>query len=272
MSLSFKREFGRRDLFMLTLDALRYDVASEALASGRMPNLAALVPAGFERRHTPATFTFAAHQAFFAGFLPTPIGPGPHRRDFAMRYAGARSVDRDTLILDAPDLVSASRAAGYRAICIGGTQFFNPAAPLGAVLPERFDEAHWSRDMGVTSRKASALQFTLAAERLAAFPRAQRIFLFINAAATHPPTRIFVRGARQESAATQLAALVELDRHLPPFVAALRARGGAIGIVCSDHGTCFGEDGLEGHRLAHENVWTVPYAEVDLPPATSAAS
>jgi hypothetical protein len=58
--------------------------------------------------------------------------------------------------------------------------------------------------------------------------------------------------------------LANVDRHLPLLLDALRARGGAVGIVCSDHGTCFGEDGLVGHRVAHESVWSVPYAEVEL--------
>jgi hypothetical protein len=37
-------------------------------------------------------------------------------------------------------------------------------------------------------------------------------------------------------------------------------------IACSDHGTAYGEDGHHGHRLAHEVVWTVPYAEFTLRP------
>lgn len=270
MTATFKEAFGHRDLFLITLDALRYDVAAEAFAAGRLPQLAALSPSGFERRQTPATFTYAAHQAFFAGFLPSPLSsPSPdsdHERPFAMHFAGSRTVGKSTLVLDAPCLVTACRAAGYHTICIGGTGFFNPAAPLGAVLPARFDEAHWSREMGVSSRTASARQFGLAAERLAALAPERRAFLFVNAAATHPPTRIFVRGAREESAATQLAALVDLDRHLGVVVNALRRRGGAVGIVCSDHGTCFGEDGRHGHRFAHESVWTVPYAEVAIAP------
>jgi hypothetical protein len=182
-----------------------------------------------------------------------------------MRFAGSRSIGPDTLVLDAPCLISGARRAGYRTICIGGTQFFDPRAPLGATLPRLFDEAHWSREMGVTSRSASARQLTLAAQRLAAFPASERVLLFLNAAATHPPTRLFVRGARAESPATQLAALADLDRHLPVLIDALRARGGAVGIVCSDHGTCFGEDGYTGHRVAHDQVWTVPYAEIELP-------
>ncbi len=267
VAVSFKEAFGRRDFLLLTLDALRYDVACEALASGRAPNLAALVPHGFEERHTPATFTYAAHQAFFAGFFPTPLRPGHHARPIAMRFGGSRSVGPNTLVLDARCLIDGYRQAGYHTICIGGTNFFNPAEPLGAALPALFDEAHWSRDMGVSSPRASSRQFRLAAERLAAIPLTQRVLVFINAAATHPPTRIFAKGASVESPATQLAALLELDRHLPPLVDAVRARGGAVGIVCSDHGTCFGEDGYVGHRVAHEKVWTVPYAEIDIRPA-----
>ena len=37
-------------------------------------------------------------------------------------------------------------------------------------------------------------------------------------------------------------------------------------IVCSDHGTAYEEDGHTGHRVAHEVVWTVPYAEFILHP------
>jgi hypothetical protein len=35
-------------------------------------------------------------------------------------------------------------------------------------------------------------------------------------------------------------------------------------VACSDHGTAYGEDGYHGHRIAHETVWTVPYAELVL--------
>jgi len=42
----------------------------------------------------------------------------------------------------------------------------------------------------------------------------------------------------------------------------MRKRAPTFAIVCSDHGTAYGEDGYRGHRLAHEVVWTVPYAEI----------
>jgi hypothetical protein len=264
-SPSLKGAWGRSDVVLLTLDALRYDVAAETLASGKAPHLATLIPHGFERRHTPATFTFAAHQAFFAGFFPTPIGPGPHLRSIALRAAGSRTLGPDTLVMDAPSIVEGFRSGGYHTICIGGTTFFDSMSPLGCVMPGLFDEAHWSRELGVTSRRAPALQIRLAAQRLAALPAERRAFLFVNVSATHPPARIFVKGARHESTQTQLAALREVDRQLPLLLETLRARGGAVGIVCSDHGTCFGEDGLVGHRFAHDKILSVPYAEFELP-------
>lgn len=264
MSVSFKAAFGQRDFLFVTLDALRWDVARDTLAAGEAPNLARLVGGAFEQRHTPATFTLAAHQAFFAGFLPTPLGPGPHMRKIALRFGGSRSTSKDTLVLDGDNLVRAYADAGYHTVCIGGTNFFNPRSPIGALLPAAFGESHWSREMGVTSPHASRLQLELATTRLLELPPSRRVFLFVNAAATHPPTRIFDRDATTESPATQAAALRELDRHLPPLVDALARRGGAVGIVCSDHGTCFGEDGLVGHRLAHPAVWNVPYAEIEV--------
>ena len=63
------------------------------------------------------------------------------------------------------------------------------------------------------------------------------------------------------SLASHAAALAYVDSQLPPLFDALRRRGPALAIVCSDHGTAYGEDGYSGHRVAHPVVWTVPYAE-----------
>ena len=83
---------GTHDLLLLTLDTLRYDVAREELEAGHTPTLAALLPGGrWEERHSPASFTYAAHQAFFAGFLPTPVTPGRHPRPFALRFEGSET-------------------------------------------------------------------------------------------------------------------------------------------------------------------------------------
>ena len=79
---------GSHNILFITLDTLRYDVAQELWQQGKTPNFAEVLPAtGWECRHSPGNFTYAAHHAFFAGFLPTPIAPGIHPRLFAVQFA-----------------------------------------------------------------------------------------------------------------------------------------------------------------------------------------
>lgn len=259
---------GTHDVLLITLDTLRYDVAESALAHGRTPNLARLLPGGrWERRHAPGSFTYAAHTAIFAGFLPTPARPGKHPRLFAARFPGSETTSEATCIFDEPDIVAGLAARGYRTICIGGVGFFNKQSPLGSVLPDLFHESYWSQDLGVTSPVSTERQVALACGRLAVIGPAQRVFLFLNVSALHQPNCIFAPPATEDSLATQEAALAYVDRSLPPLLAALDRRGPALCLVMSDHGTAYGEDGYLGHRLAHEVVWNVPYAEFILPAA-----
>jgi hypothetical protein len=255
------------DVLLLTIDTLRYDVAVAALEAGETPRLAVAIGGAWEMRHTPASFTYAAHTAFFAGFLPTPTAPGPHPRLFALAFPGSETIDARTCVLDAPDLVSGLRARGHHTICIGGTGFFDPRTPLGRVLPSLFDESHWSVELGVTDPRSTEHQAALAIARLAALPRERRAFLFVNVSALHQPNRHYVPGATRDSPETQRAALAYVDRALGPLFDAMRARGRVLAIITSDHGTAYGEDGHVGHRIGHPVVWNVPYAEARWEPA-----
>jgi hypothetical protein len=257
---------GSHNILFITLDTLRYDVACETLAAGETPTLGGLIPGGqWERRHSPGSFTYAAHQAFFAGFLPTPAEPGPHERLFAMRFAGSLTTGGKTAVFDAPDIVTGLAAQGYRTICIGGVGFFNKQTPLGSALPSLFAESHWNPRLGVTAYHSAREQVSLALARLEAAPADARAFLFINISALHHPNRIYVPGAKSDTRDTQRAALAYVDRELAALFAGLRKRGPWLCIVCSDHGAAYGEDGYHGHRLAHPTVWDVPYAEFILP-------
>lgn len=264
--LNARELIGTHDVLLITLDTLRYDVAVGALAAGQTPNLARTLPCGeWERRHSPGNFTYAAHQAFFAGFLPTPVKPGKHPRLFAARFPGSETTSEETFVFDAPDIVSGLAESGYRTICIGGVGFFNGQSPLGSVLPGLFHESHWSEDMGVASAHSTELQVGLACARLASLPASQRVFLFVNVSALHQPNCIFAPPATEDSPDTQAAALAYVDRHLTRLLTALSRRASALCIVTSDHGTAYGEEDYWGHRLGHEVVWTVPYAEFVLP-------
>jgi hypothetical protein len=253
---------GVDHFLFITLDTLRYDVAMAAWQKGQTPTLGAYLPAkGWERRHSPATFTYAAHHAFFAGFLPTPIAPGPHPRRFAATFAGSETTTPDTIQFDTPDIVSGFAHAGYATICIGGVGFFNQMTPLGSVLPGLFQHAYWTPRLGVTEPRSTEYQIANAIEAIERVPIGQPIFLFLNVSALHQPNYFYLHGASQDSPATQQAALAYVDSHLSPLFATFRQRGSTFAIVCADHGTAYGEEGYIGHRLAHPVVWEVPYAE-----------
>lgn len=253
---------GTHDVLLVTLDTLRYDVAAAALTAGRTPRLAAALPGGrWERRHTPGSFTFAAHCAFFAGFLPTPVGPGRHERLLAARFAGSETTTGRTAVFDAADVVAGLAGRGYHTACVGGVGFFNKLTPLGSVLPGLFAESHWSPEMGVTSPTSTERQVALAESILRVQPTDRRVFLFVNVSAMHQPNCLFTPGATTDTPATMAAALAYADPWLGRLFAAARARGPTLAVVCSDHGTAYGEDGYAGHRLAHPTVWDVPYAE-----------
>ena len=261
--LDARQLVGNVDILFITLDTLRYDVAQEAFLAGLTPNLARILPKrGWEKRHTPGSFTYAAHQSFFAGFLPTPAAPGLHPRLFAAQFEGSATVTDETCIFNEPDIVSGLSRRGYVTLCIGGTGFFNKQNPLGNVLPGLFDQSHWDHSLGVTDARSTENQVKLAIELLNAIPPERRVFLFINVSALHQPNCIFLQGSKRDSMESHTAALVYVDSQVPPLFAAMQKRAPVLAIVCSDHGTAYGEDGYAGHRAAHEVIWTVPYAEV----------
>ncbi len=256
-----KPYIGTHDLLFITFDTLRYDVAHQAWLEGLTPGLARILPAGgWEKRHSPASFTYAAHHAFFAGFLPTPTQPGRHARLFAAHFLGSETTDENSFVFEAPDLPHGLAAEGYHTLCIGGVGFFNKQTALGRVLPDLFAESHWNETLGVTSVTSTEHQVALAIRQLSARPPEERLFLFLNLSALHQPNCLFHESVQTDSAGTQKAALAYVDRHVPKLLQAMTARAPVFGIFCSDHGTAYGEAGYHGHRLAHQTVWDVPYA------------
>jgi hypothetical protein len=260
---------GSHDLALITLDTLRYDVAAAELSAGRTPNLAALLaggsggPAAWDRRHTPGTFTYAAHAAFFAGFLPTPARPGPHRRPLALGFDGSETIGPETCVLDGATIVEGLAARGYHTLCVGGTGFFNRQNPLGRVLPDLFAERHWHPALGVTEPRSFENQIEVARDSLARLAPDRRVFTFVNVAALHQPNHFYLPGGgATDTVASHAAALRHVDAHVPRLIRALMRGAPVFLIVCSDHGTLYGEHGYTGHRVAHPVVTTVPYAEL----------
>lgn len=256
---------GSRDILFITLDTLRYDIACREQERGNLPNLCG--EERWEKRHSPGSFTFASHQAFFAGFLPTPARPGLHERLFAAKFQGSETTGSNTYCFDSPDIVSGLQKLGYRTACIGGVGFFNRLTPLGSVLPAYFEESYWRTELGVTDPESTKNQVEHCINIVETTPETQRLFLFLNISALHQPNWFYLEGACREdgdSLESHAAALRYVDRELSPLFDSLKKRGSTFVIACSDHGTAYGEDGFRGHRLAHETVWNIPYREFSL--------
>ena len=262
MSRDMNQICRSHDVMLLVLDTLRFDVASAEWHAGRTPNFSQLLPCGWDERHSPGSFTYAAHHALFAGFFPTPAKPGSDQtRLFAARFSGSETIGPETKVFDASDIISGLRAEGWRTVCIGGVGFFNLQTPLSKVLPELFEEAHWESRFGVTERESTRHQFEFAALKLRERP-GHPMFMFINVSALHQPNYFYLKSEGPDTLESHAAALRYVDSQLPIVVAALRRRQRpTFCIMLSDHGTTYGEDGWTGHRLAHPLVWTVPYGE-----------
>ncbi|HSH93075.1 MAG TPA: STM4013/SEN3800 family hydrolase [Roseimicrobium sp.] len=256
-----KHLVGNTDILFITLDTLRYEAAQQAWREGRLTTLGPyLGQNGWEKRHSPASFTYAAHHAFFAGFLPTPTGPGPHPRLFAAQFAGSVSTVDSTFEFAQATLPEALAARGYHTICIGGTGFFNQQNELARVLPRLFAEAHWRPELGVACHDSTGNQVAQALQSVNAAGQ-HRIFLFVNISAIHQPNWFYGASEGPDTLATHTTALVAVDQALPPLFQRFKERGPTFAIVCSDHGTAYGEDGHVGHRIGHEVVWNVPYVD-----------
>lgn len=250
------------DIIFMTLDTLRYDVAQQLWEAGELPNFSKWLPAtGWEKRHSPGSFTYAAHHAFFAGFLPTPVAAGVHPRLFATQFAGSTSVNESTLVVAQDNIVEGLSAVGYRTVCIGGVGFFNQKTALSKVFPNLFEESYWEEAYGVAAIDSTQNQMRKAVKILQ--EQEQKIFLFINISALHQPNYFYLnKNEKTDTLASHAAALKYVDSQLPILQKALKKRkNNTLIIACGDHGTTYGEDGYFGHRIGHPKVWNVPYLE-----------
>ena len=265
--INFNEIIRQHDILFIVLDTLRYDVATTALAHYLTPTLSHYLPEKkWEKCHSPATFTYPAHHAFFAGFLPTPANNSLHPRLFAAEFMGSETTCETTWLFKQTNVIEALSAHHYHTSCIGGVGFFNKQNAIGSFFPNLFAESHWHPSTSVSCKDSTENQINIALTSLQQLPTEQRLFSFINISALHQPNYFYLEDThentpqKQDSIESQIAALAYVDSQLGRLFTAMKQRAPTFCIICSDHGTCYGEDGYYGHKLAHEVVLTVPYA------------
>ncbi len=263
---------GSHHIVFLCLDALRYDVAKEEEQRGTTPVLNS--HGSWIRCQATGNFTYPAHQALFAGFFPCVWEAKNHRERIQLFFPENVGIGRK-----APDgaygfsqenWIQALAEAGYLTCCVGGVTFFDNRSGLGRVLPAYFQYSFWNPSFAPTVRDSTRYQVDFIIRWLEKQPRNQKIFLYLNVSAVHYPNyfylepemgRLPVPAYQRDTKESHRAALRYVDNELSGLFAALRERGKTFVICCSDHGTCYGEDGCYSHGINHPMVNTIPYQQ-----------
>lgn len=254
------------DVLFVTLDSCRYDVFAAATA----PNLKRVGP--LVRAFSPSHFTFGAHAAFFMGF--TPGDPGRRERFanskfgkiFRMAGGGHPGPAAPWIELDGRNIVDGFRRRGHRAIGTGAVGWFDPATETGRALTADFERFHYTGGGPGFRTQRDFLLREIEEARAAKMA----VFAFANLGETHVPywhdgaawdaarnpcVAFGTDNDAVESRRRQLACVEWVDREIEPLLAAFAS--GAI-VVCSDHGDCWGEDGLWEHGIHHSRTLEVP--------------
>lgn len=260
-SVEMNEVVGKKDILLICLDTLRYDVAVEEEAEGRTPVLNQY--GSWEKCQAPGNFTYPSHHAMFAGFLPC-------------RYDAKNVADRELLFFPkqiglgnkipegaygfvGSTIMEGLENDGYDTWCIGGVAFFDKRSPIGKVFPGYFQKSYWNPSFACPVKESTKNQVDFILKKLDQADE-QKIFLYLNVDAIHYPNYFYLEGEKQDSILSHAAALRYVDHELGRlFEGWKEKRKDAFVICCSDHGTCYGEDGCQFHGINHPAVNTIPY-------------
>jgi hypothetical protein len=248
-------------VLFITLDSCRYDT----FAAASCPNMRNVGP--LHKADAPSYSTYNSHSAMFMGFTPglasvsKPLLNPKFGKVFKVIGAGFPGKGGEAFAVTGRNIVDGFNRLGYRTIGTGSQGFFNPATPSGELLTEEFQRFCF-HGTALAQQVAWVTDQTLEARG--------PVFAFLNAGETHVPywhdgatwsadwnpcVPFSGQNDRRECQRRQLLCVEYCDIVLAPL---LRAFSYATILLCSDHGDCWGEDGLWEHGIHHEMTLKVP--------------
>lgn len=252
---------GSHHILFVCLDSLRYDVALEEQEKGNTPVLNQY--GKWRKCQAPGNFTYPSHQAMFAGFFPIDeeISEMKDREKlfFSEDIGMGRKAPEGAFTFHESNWVKGLEKEGYDTYCIGGVSFFDKRTEMGTVMPSYFQHSYWCPAFGCKVKESPENQVNFAIKKLEKLSGEQKIMMYLNISALHYPNYFYVPGTKKDSKEAHAAALSYVDEQLGRLFAAFKAKGDTFVICCSDHGTCYGEDGVWFHGVNHPIVNTVPY-------------
>lgn len=262
VSIDMHEVVGKKDILFICLDALRYDAAVQEEAAGTTPVLNRY--GLWEKCQAPGSFTYPSHHAMFAGFLPCRHDVKNMADRELLFYPAAiglrRKVPKGAYQFSGSTIMEGLAKDGYDTWCVGGVSFFDNRSDIGRVFPGYFLKSFWMPAFGCTVKESTKNQVDFILKKIADADKTKRIFLYLNVDAIHYPNYFYLDSASCDSILSHAAALRYADTQLGRlFDGWKKIRGDAFVICCSDHGTCYGEDGCQFHGINHPLVQTVPY-------------
>ncbi len=261
-SVDMNRIVGVMDILFICLDTLRYDVAVREAQRGNTPVLEGYGP--WEKCQAPGNFTWPSHHSMFSGFLPAPCEAknlADREMLFFPRQIGmGNKVPKGAYGFSGSTIMEGLEKDGYDTWCVGGVSFFDKRSDMGKVFPGYFQKSYWRPSFGCAVKDSTRNQVDFLLKKMEEAEADRHIFLYLNVDAIHYPNYFYLEGADKDSIESHGAALAYADRELGRlFEGWKRIRKEAFVICCSDHGTCYGEDGCQFHGINHPAVNTVPY-------------
>ena len=282
---------GANILFM-TFDSCRLDTAAK-VSLPTLGQLSELIPA-----ETSGSFTYPAHMAFFAGFLPLQTNSDWRFLNEYKRLwrSGLARRSRAAITFEPPTVIEHFRKLNYHVAGWGGVQWFD-SRNGGNQLPRLFPEFTYNGvppgpwPIEVAKSELPLYYVDDVIERMRRLGQDESGFFFINCSETHfpywtpnqaPPTDSerrcleFVRHAAQQKVTfpdavplsigfletlqeMQMQALSWVDKQLSiVFDFAKDLLNSTLVIACGDHGESFGENGRFGHGYPDPPVMRVP--------------
>lgn len=252
---------GKCHILFVCIDSLRCDVALELEQSGETPVLNRY--GKWRRCHAPGNFTYPSHQAMFAGFLPVDKDvknmKDREKLFFSEDIGMGRKAPKGSYRFFGPNWIEGLSNVGYGTYCIGGVSFFDKRTDIGKVMPGYFKNSYWRPDFGCRVKESASNQVDFALGLLENMQKDGLIMMYINISALHYPNNFYVTGAKKDSVECHRAALRYVDGELGRLFERFGKQGDTFVICCSDHGTCYGEDGVWYHGVNHPIVNEVPY-------------
>lgn len=274
MAVDMNQIIGSHHILFLCLDALRYDVAKEEEELGNTPILSQY--GHWQKCQAVGNFTYPAHQGMFAGFFPCYADAKQHKERiqlfFPENVGMGRKAPKGVYGFYSRTFVEALAEEGYETCCIGGVSFFDKRSGLGKIFPSYFTHSFWNPSFSPMAADSTRNQVDFARSWIEKIPFDKKIFMYLNISAIHYPNYFYLdleqnpnqiihpnKGWERDNKKSHRAALRYVDRELAPLFDAFKEKGDTFVICCSDHGTCYGEDGYFSHGINHPMVNTIPY-------------